>query len=277
MELDGIFSNVWVKRLLSAFNVLYVAVLLLLAYSTFLYDLEIHDNSKGLFVVVYILASVIFLSFMIFTRKQIATKIISFLLLPIVLALVMFNMGDWILIIPPFVVALAMFFIADNNETAKVILGTFYLIMYVLAIVMLYVFSIFNTSVETRLDENLSKNSNVYKVYDMDSVLEQVDESNAISPDGTLRFYLYDVQDNNKGELKLIVEPYGQDKVMKFFTLKQKGIRRVVYRFEGRGEIPEIMWVDSATLKYKLSDDEDYKTSQVTLPEKNYFEFLGIS
>lgn len=277
MELDSIFSNVWVKRLLSAFNVLYVAVLLLLAYSTFLYDLKIHDNSKGLFVVVYILASVIFLSFMIFTRKQIATKIISFLLLPIVLALVMFNMGDWILIIPPFVVALAMFFIADNNETAKVILGTFYLIMYVLAIVMLYVFSIFNTSVETRLDENLSKNSNVYKVYDMDSVLEQVDESNAISPDGTLRFYLYDVQDNNKGELKLIVEPYGQDKVMKFFTLKQKGIRRVVYRFEGRGEIPEIMWVDSATLKYKLSDDEDYKTSQVTLPEKNYFEFLGIS
>lgn len=277
MELEGIFSNVWVKRLLSAFNILYVAVLLLLVYSTFLYDLVIHDSSKGLFITVYILASVIFLSFMIFTRKQIVTKIISFLLLPIVLALVMFNMGNWVLIVPPFLVALGMFFIADNNETAKVIFGTFYLIMYVLGIVMLYVFSVFNTSVETRLDEDLSKDSNVYKVYDMASVLEQVDEQNAISPDGTLRFYLYDVQDNNKGELKLIVEPYGQDKVMKFFTLKQKGIRRVVYRFEGRGEIPEIMWVDSTTIKFKLSDDEDYKTSQVTLPEKNYFEFLGIS
>lgn len=277
MELEGIFSNVWVKRLLSAFNILYVAVLLLLVYSTFLYDLVIHDSSKGLFITVYILASVIFLSFMIFTRKQIVTKIISFLLLPIVLALVMFNMGNWVLIVPPFLVALGMFFIADNNETAKVIFGTFYLIMYVLGIVMLYVFSVFNTSVETRLDEDLSKDSNVYKVYDMASVLEQVDEQNAISPDGTLRFYLYDVQDNNKGELKLIVEPYGQDKVMKFFTLKQKGIRRVVYRFERRGEIPEIMWVDSTTIKFKLSDDEDYKTSQVTLPEKNYFEFLGIS
>lgn len=277
MELNGIFSNIWFKRLMSTFNILYVLVLGLLSYSTFLYDLEIHQNSRGLFFTVYILANVIFLSFMIFTRKQIVTKILGFLLLPLVFTLVLFNAGDWILIIPPLVVSLAMFFIADNNETAKVILGTLYLMMYVLGIVMLYVFSIFNTSVETRLDENLSKDSSVYKVYDMESVLEQVNVDNAISPDGTLRFYLYDVQDNNKGELKLIVEPYGQDKVMKFFTLKQKGIRRVVYRFEGRGEIPEIKWEDSETLKYKLSDDENYKTSQVTLPEKNYFEFLGIS
>lgn len=276
MELNGILQNAWIKRLLSAFNLLYVAVLGLLVYSTFLYDLVIHDNSKGLFFTVYFLANFIFLAFMIFTRKQILTKIISYLLLPVVLALLMFNMGNWILIIPPFIVAVAMFFIADNNETAKVIMGTMYLIMYVLGIVMMYVFSIFNTGVETCLDENLDKNSNVYKVYDMESVLEQVSDSNAISPDGTMRFYLYDVQDNNKGELKLIVEPYGQDKVMKFFTLKQKGIRRVVYRFEGRGEIPEIHWAGIDTLKFKLPDYEDFKTSRVILPEKDYFEFLGF-
>lgn len=275
--MEGILSNVWVKRLLSVFNLLYVAVLILLSYSTFLYDLVIHDKSKGLFFTVYVLASLIFLALMFFTRKQVATRIIAFLLLPIVLALVLFNMGNWILIIPPFVVAIVIFFVADNNETAKVIMGTIYLLMYVVGIVMIYVLSMFNTAIETRLDENLSKDSNVYKVYDMEAVLEQVDEENAVSPDGTLRFYLYDVQDNNKGELKLIVEPYGQDKVMKFFTLKQKGIRRVVYRFEGRGEIPEISWKDNSNLQYKLSGDEEFKTSYVSLPEKNYFEFLGLS
>ncbi|MBE6836496.1 MAG: hypothetical protein E7509_00640 [Ruminococcus sp.] len=275
--MDGILNNIWVRRLLSIFNFLYVAVLILLSYSTFLYDLVIHPKSKGLFFTVYVLASVIFLGLMIFTRKQVATKIIAFLLLPIVLAIILFNMGDWILIIPPFVVAVVVFFVTDNNETAKVIIGTMYLLLYVAGIAMIYVFSLFNTATETRLDEFLSKKSDVYKVYDMVSVLEQVQDSNSISPDGTLKFYLYDVQDNNKGELKLIVEPYGQDKVMKFFTLKQKGIRRVVYRFEGRGEIPEIKWKDNSNIQFKLSGDEEYKTSYVSLPEKNYFEFLGLA
>lgn len=275
--MNRILSNVWVKRLISVFNLLYIAVLVLLSYSTFLYDLEIHENSKALFFTVYVLASVIFLVLMIFTREQLATKISAFVLLPLVLTIIMFNMGNWILIVPPFAVAAVIFFVAKNNETAKVIMGTFYLLLYVLGIVMVYVFSTFNTAAETNLDANLSPDSNVYKVYDMEQVLAQVSDENAISPDGTLRFYLYDVQDNNKGELKLIVEPYGQDKVMKFFTLKQKGIRRVVYRFEGRGEIPEIRWVDDSTIQYKLSGDEDYKTSTVILPEKNYFEFLGIS
>lgn len=275
--MEVILNNIWVRRLISVFNFLYVAVLILLAYSTFLYDLEIHEKTKGLFLTVYILANVIFLGLMIFTRKQVATKIIAFLLLPIVLAVILFNMGNWILIIPPFIVALTVFFVSHNNETAKVIIGTMYLLLYVAGIAMIYVFSLFNTATETRLDQSLSKKSDVYKVYDMESVLVQVDEENSVSPDGTLRFYLYDVQDNNKGELKLIVEPFGQDKVMKFFTLKQKGIRRVVYRFEGRGEIPEIHWVDNSNIQFKLSGDEEYKTSYVTLPEKNYFEFLGLS
>lgn len=275
--MNSILSNVWVKRLLSLFNLLYVAVLLLLAYSTFLYDLVIHENSKGLFITVYLLANLIFFGIMLFTRREIPTRIISFLLLPLVLAIVLFNAGNWVLIIPPFIVALVMFFIADNHETVKVIFGTFYLLMYVLGIAMLVIFSMFNTAVETRLDSTLDKKSDVYKVYDMESVLVQVDKSNSISPDGTLRFYLYDVQDNNKGELKLIVEPYGQDRIMKYFTLRQKGIRRVVYRFEGRGEIPEIHWVDNTTLQFRLPGDEEFKSSYVTLPEKNYFEFLGLS
>lgn len=274
--MNEILSNPFVKKLLSVFNLLYVAVLILLSYSTFLYDLEIHQSSKGLFFTVYFVASLIFLAFMVFTRREIITRIIAFLLLPIVLSLVLFNMGNWILIIPPFVVALAVFFVADNNETAKVLMGTFYLLLYVLGIAAVYVFSMFNTAVETRLDDELSKDSAVYRVYDMEAVLEQVGEENSVSPDGTLRFYLYDVQDNNKGELKLIVEPYGQDKVMKFFTLKQKGIRRIVYRFEGRGEIPEIRWKDNSTLEYRLEGDDAFSESYVTLPEKNYFEFLGI-
>ncbi len=274
--MNGIFANPWVKKLISAFDLIYVVVLVLLSYSTFLYDLEIHPQSRGLFFTVYFMASLIFLVLMIFTRKEILTRITAFILLPLVFTLIIFNMGNWILIIPPFLVSLTIFFVCDSNETLKVIFGTIYLLMYVLGIVALYVFSNFNTAVETRLDDSLSPDSEVYQLYDMTAVLEQVKASNAVSPDGKLRFFLYDVQDNNRGELKLIVEPYGQDKVMKFFTLKQKGIRRIVYRFEGRGEIPEIKWKDNTTVQYKLPDSDDYRESFVQLPEKDYFEFLGL-
>lgn len=274
--MNNILENPWIKKLISVFNLIYVMVLILLAYSTFLYDLQIHEGAAGMFFTVYVIANFIFLGFLVLTRKEILSKVISFILLPIVLLILTFNMGNWILIIPPFIVAVAAFFITDINETVKVIFGTINLLLYVLAIVALFIFSNINTAVETRLDESLSPESDVYKVYDMNTILEQVDKNNSVSPNGDLRFYLYDVQDNNKGELKLIVEPYGQDKIMKFFTLRQKGIRRIVYRFEGRGEIPEIKWKDNTTLIYKLSDAEKYSESYVTLPNKDYFAFLGL-
>ncbi|NLZ45448.1 MAG: hypothetical protein GX896_02025 [Clostridiales bacterium] len=274
--MNGILENPMVKKLISFFNLIYLMVLFLLAYSTFLYDLQINKGAEIMFFTVYVIANFIFLGFLFFTRKEIVSKVISFLLLPIVLFILVFNMGNWILIIPPFVVAVVSFFITDINETVKVIFGTINLLVYVLAIVVLFIFSNINTSVETRLDESLDTSSDVYRLYDMNTILEQVDKSNSVSPNGELRFYLYDVQDNNKGELKLIVEPYGQDKVMKFFTLRQKGIRRVVYRFEGRGEIPEIVWKDNQTVQYKLSGDEEYSESYVTLPDKDYFVFLGL-
>lgn len=51
-------------------------------------------------------------------------------------------MGDWILIVPPFIVAIIMFFAAGTNETVKVIMGTIYLLLYVLGIVAYFVLNI---------------------------------------------------------------------------------------------------------------------------------------
>ena len=47
------------------------------------------------------------------------TEILSILMLPVVFCMILFNMGDWILIVPPFIVAIIMFFAAGTNETVK--------------------------------------------------------------------------------------------------------------------------------------------------------------
>ena len=50
-------SNVWVKRAVSVFNVAYFAVITLLTYATFLYDLEFAAGREKSFFTVYVAVS----------------------------------------------------------------------------------------------------------------------------------------------------------------------------------------------------------------------------
>lgn len=132
-----IMNDVWVKRCISVFTAAYAAVITLLTYATFLYDLEFVPDKMAPFLVIYAGASIVFMLLMIYTREMFMTKLISVLLLPIVFFLLLFNIGNgnWVLIIPPFIVAIVMFFAAGTNESVKVIMGTIYLLLYVLGIV----------------------------------------------------------------------------------------------------------------------------------------------
>ena len=115
-----------------------------------------------------------------------------------------------------------------------------------------------------------------------------MDEENTISPDGRYRFYLTDVRDSNTGSVNIYVVPHGQDIDLKFFSLKQKGIRMKVTSKGTRGVVPDVGWTvkkDEKTGKnvlyvaYRLTPlDDGWREKSVTkMPEKNYFEFLGLS
>lgn len=287
----GTIDNIWLKRILSLINLIYVFVIGIFAYASFLYELEIKSEAVVGFGIVYALASAVFLALMILTRDNIVTRIIGIILPPLVFLLIIFNLGNWILIIPSFIVAIVVFFISYNNVTLKVILGTIYLLIYVLGLILVFVLNFLfggSNTVETRLDlETLSEPSNaaVYEIYkdvidDINSVnftAEGVDKR--ISPDGTKMFYLADIQDNSMGNLALYVIPYGNEKDFRFFTLKEKGIRKTVYRFGSRGAdaVPlEIAWENNDTIKFQRRDGK-VEESTVIMPEKNYFEFLGIN
>lgn len=294
-------DNIWLKRIISLINLIYVFVIGIFTYASFLYTLEFKSDSYLGFGIAYIIASAVFMVLMILTRSNMVTRIIGIILPPLVFLLIIFNLGNWMLIIPTFIVAVVIFFVSYNNATLKVILGTIYLLLYVLGLILVFVLNFLfggSNTVETRLDaETLSDPANaaVYEIYkdvmdDINSVNYQVDGNGnyvlddngniidkRISPDGTKEFYLADIQDNSTGNLVLYVIPHGNDKDFKFFTLKEKGVRYTVYRFDSRGAVPlEIAWKDNETLQYQRRDGK-VEESTIIMPEKNYWEFLGIN
>lgn len=284
------FSNIWVKRSVSVFCIVYAAVIALLAYATFLYNLEFAKGMETPFFIIYTLASAIFLALMLITRKQRVTCIIGMIFPFIVFLLILFNIGSWVLIIPPFIVAVVMFFAADNHETTKVVAGTIYLLVYVLGIVLYIVLNMLfgGSSVETVLNEDLDPSTSVYRIYQgsFDKLKNVTSDENTISPDGKYQFYLVDVRDSDRGAVKIYVVPYGEDIELKFFTLKQKGIRKTISNKGTRGVIPDVGWTvktnDSGEqilyVQYRLTDQDKLRETSVTrMPGKQYLEFLGIS
>ena len=278
-------SNVWVKRAISVFGIVYFAVVVMLTYATFLYDLEFAEGRETSFFVVYVISSLVFMMLMILTRHEIVTRVLSVLWLPVVFFLVLFNMMDWVLIIPPFIVAVVVFFAAGTSANVKVILGTIYLLMYVLGIVAFFVLNVLfgGSSEETLLNEDLDTGSSVYSLYrkDFQHLCNVTSDDNTISPDGKYKILVYDVKNNDVGAVKICVVPYDQDIELKFFTLKQKGIKKTISSKGIRGTVPEVGWTTdehgNLVVQYKLSStSEPKRTSLNRMPDKQYFEFLGI-
>ena len=77
---------------------------------------------------------------------------------------------------------------------------------------------------------------------------------------------------------------YGEDIELKFFTLKQKGIEKTISNKGTRGTIPEFGWEqDPKTGAYRVyyvlskGAQRKYQTvNENNMPQKQYFEFLGI-
>lgn len=284
-------SNPWVKRSVSVFNLAYFAVICMFTFATFLYDIQFAEGDKAVtFFVIYFIASIMFMGLMIYSRREFCTRLVSILLLPVCFALILFNWGDWILIVPPFIVALVIFFASGVHETTKVVLGTIYLLMYVLGLVGFLVLRMLfgGSSVTTVLDTDLPNNDEVFQLYNNETqwnkLVTYTSDENTISPDGKYKIVLYDIQDNDKGRIKICVIPYGEDIELNFFTLKQKGIEKTISNKGTRGTIPEFGWeIDPNTGKYVvyycLSPGAKRYTATVNennMPKKQYFEFLGI-
>ncbi len=134
-------KNAWFRRGVALLCWGYTAMLVWVAWLNFGFYFE-YENPTSLFVL-YVFVNIVALGLMIYTRKQVITMVNCMLLPPIVFVIVIFGFGNWYLIMPPLVVATAMFFINASNETLKTVLGTLYLLLYVIGVVAYVAFNLF--------------------------------------------------------------------------------------------------------------------------------------
>lgn len=216
------FEKTWVKRTLSGIIYLYGALLIWLLWASFAYVAEY--NSQKMVLLIFFLVNVLFGIIMFHCRKQIFTAILVMLLVPINLGILILNFGNWLYVLPPVILSISMFFIVKANPTLKTILGTIYLLMYVLGILAYIAFvtlfgqiSLHGFDLENRKFEN-------------------------ISPSGEYRYVWYEQDENSRNRrIEIYVESNTDDIDLGFVNFKNVFISKRVYA--GKYEVPvDIEW-----------------------------------
>ncbi len=202
--MKNFFQNIWTKRAVSIFSLAYGVLLALLAYMSVFYNIQIENSTS--FIVMSSVLSVIFLVIMIYTRKQFITRFVSVAAIPLFLPILLFYFGEWLLIIPLAVVILIMFFVSGAGEATKTILGTLFLLLYVIGTVAYFLFTTFmNSQTQNTICQVVESDSKLYRSYVVDTI------------------------DSSTGGTKIYVEPNNLDKNFKYIRFIAKGYKKLVY------------------------------------------------
>lgn len=227
-KLVAFFKNVWFRRSVAIICWGYTALMLWVAWLNFGYYFE-YENATSLFVL-YLFVNIAALGLMILTRKQVITMVNAMLLPPIIFALVIFGFGNWYIILPPLVVAVAMFFINTANETLKTVLGTLYLLMYVIGVVAYIAINLFMGKMTiTGLDLSLR-----------DADYEKV------SPSGEYRIVRYVDKPGERRTAAYYIELTSEDVSIPFGTCKKVfGSKHITTAsYSGKSDDP-VFWTKS--------------------------------
>lgn len=274
--MNKILEKKWVKTILPFSSVLYILFLISLAYNTFMYELVI--KNKIIFGILYVIFNGIMFSLMYLARKNKMSSIISLFYLLVTFLIVLFAFGNYLLIIPIFLVSAATFFLSRGSETKKTVIGTAYLLLYVLGIVVFILINSFfgDKIAETKLTKSSIKSGELSKIYTEKNLSPLLE--NTVSPDNKYRFYIRDIDNKLNGEIQIIVEPNNNDKNFGFFSLREKGRTKIVAFTKSRGDavLPTVKWVGNDKLEYKFPGWEKEKRSVIKEKdvEKDYFSFL---
>ncbi len=236
-----------------------------------LYTVSIPNNL--LLAVVLSLIGVLAISAMLCTRTHPLTKFCCMLLLPCLLPTVLVNFGEWALIVPLAATCLLMFFFCGTAETPKTILGTVYLLLYVLGSLGYFLaVSLFSTNSTSVLLESRISDSKSY------------------------RYSLINTEDSSGGSTAVEITPNDMDINFSVISFLAVGYERTVYierpvqteialewKTMGRQEVTEELCSSSdsitvnlpAETKKKLGYAEDADVYLRDLSDKTLSE-LGV-
>ena len=198
---SGVKSNVWLKRIASVFSLIYAIYICILSFRSVFYDVII---KKPLVFCLYLsVVSAAALVVMIYSRKQLATKLASFVMIPALLPIIIMCLGSWEMIIPLAICAVTIFFASGANEGTKTLLGTLYLLVYILAALAYFIFTSYLAS---------------------PAIKKTVDEG--VSPSEKYRYEVITTTDSSGGCTTVMLEPNYMDINRSSVTYKVRGYNR---------------------------------------------------
>ena len=276
-----VLRNRWVKLGVSVLSLGFPLFVFFIDWLAFAYYLE-PVNEIPLFLL-YILVNVVFAGIMFYTRHQVITRIAACItpILSFVLLIVAF--GQWYLIVPPVVICAFTFLAAATNETFKTILGTVYLLMFVVGTLVYLTMLHFNLTVGSLLEIaecDITKRSPKY----------------SFSPDNSYRIVMYvDDAGNERSLTSYYIEKTEDDIKLPYlncykhlYSLKvlvtmdqssvtYKWINNDVLYIDGRAkDIPKLLAQAEDKRVNPKEEDEDKKTlTYYEINEKDVDEYFG--
>ena len=211
------FANVWTKRVVALLSIVYMLFVCRLCYFSIFYDMQINDRVSTCLAVSGV--SLAALIVMLYTRRQILTRIASFIILPAMLPVVLLYFGEWGLIIPRIVVGIVILLLSGAGEGVKTALATIILLLYIFGALGYFLFTTFFVS----------------------AVKEQVVET-GVSPSGTYRYRVVNTEDTSNGSTAVYVEPNYADVKNDFAVFTLKNQEHVVYMERPVQSKVEIKW-----------------------------------
>lgn len=242
--MNNFLGNIWTKRVVAVLSLLYALAVCRLCYFSIFYEIHVRDRVSLCLTVTVV--SIIALVAMLYTRKQVITRIASFIILPAMLPVVLLYFGEWGMIIPIIITGVTILLLSGAGEGGKTAVGTIVLLMYIFGALGYFVFTSFFVS----------------------SAKETLVEKGT-SPSGRYRYTVINTEDTSNGSTAVYVEPNYADEDFPFVNFTLKSMDRVVYRLRPIAEEIDIEWTTqsrqdvtqqieaiSDNIEITLTDDE---------------------
>lgn len=244
------FSNPWTKRVVSLLSPCYCAIVVFFAYLSVFYTLDLRETGTACMITTG--GCLFALVTMLYTRKQLLTKLTSLIMLPVLVLPVMIYFGQWWILAPLAVMALVIFFLSGLGETAKTIWGTIFLLIYLVgSLVYFLVTSMFAPATVTTIVES------------------------DISPSGLYRYEVTNTTDSSNGSTKVSVESNTLDKIyFDMFQFRIRGLSHDVVIERPLQETCEIEWKTESRQDITQQLSEISEEIEVTLTDQQ-MDLLG--
>ena len=203
---NGRFFMGVIQFLVSLLSLLYLKGVIRMAYYSMFYRLEIPADHRGMFCFMVSIVCIFFGAVMLFSRRQIVTRIVIMISMLFYLPIILFNYKHLVLLVPLMIMVSITYLASGTKEGPKTIFGAVFLMIYILgAFVFLTVQGILQPATEEKVIER------------------------GETPNGNYRYSVVQVLDQGDGNTYVSVEPNTADIVYKHCKWFAKGYAKEVY------------------------------------------------